>query len=803
MQVLLHYTIQTGMRLSGLSRFGFYPKHPSKKQQIIFLPKPTSAQAIWRHCSCIGFFFILLLHGTFQARGQQDHLWYFGNRAGLDFVTGTPVALTDNQILTEEGTAIACNRDGQLLFYTNGVRVMNRNHQQMPNGFDLHGGRSSTQSAITFKHPGIPGSYYLFTADQVAGPWGIQYSIVDTNAGGGLGDVTVKNIPLMAPACEKLVALQHANGTDIWVIAHQWDSDAFYAWEVGPSGISAPVISHIGSLVTGLDSSSFGQMKISPDGTKLAIANNLMNAQLFSFDASTGLLSNPLTLTEGSIFGVEFSPSGNALYITEDTLVSQFDLTAADIPASQTIIDDMPVRTGSMALGPDSKIYIASFESAFLSVIHSPDTIGTGCNLQPQSVGLAGRLSFWGLPAFFQPGFYITGINVSGGCSGSSLHFSAQATQPGESIRWDFGDGNFSDQFNVQHTYASAGDYTVRVKMNKGGYERYFSKTVSILPAPVAFQPQDMVQCDEAGNGSQVFNLALQDAAILGGQPSANFIVSYHLTPQDAVSGANPITSLGNISNPQTVHARVTSLTGCHTETSFSLIVAPKPQLNIPDQYWLCHGNSITLAAPPGFDHYNWSTGENTSTIVVATPGIYTLTVTDNFATVQCSSTIAITVYGSSAPKITGIHTQDWTDDSNSLALEVTGNGDYEYSADGITYQQSPVFTGLRPGKYTLYVRDKNECGAAQAEAVLLMYPKFFTPNGDGFNDAWAIRFAHYEPGLEVSIFDRYGKLLSLLQNGNSWNGSHNGRELPATDYWFVVTRGNGERYKGHFALIR
>ena len=83
------------------------------------------------------------------------------------------------------------------------------------------------------------------------------------------------------------------------------------------------------------------------------------------------------------------------------------------------------------------------------------------------------------------------------------------------------------------------------------------------------------------------------------------------------------------------------------------------------------------------------------------------------------------------------------------------------------------------------------------------MYPKFFTPNGDGYNDTWAIKYSHIEPNLKVDIFDRYGKLLKRLTNKNSWDGKYNGYELPSTDYWFVVTRENGKEYRGHFNMKR
>jgi gliding motility-associated-like protein len=80
-------------------------------------------------------------------------------------------------------------------------------------------------------------------------------------------------------------------------------------------------------------------------------------------------------------------------------------------------------------------------------------------------------------------------------------------------------------------------------------------------------------------------------------------------------------------------------------------------------------------------------------------------------------------------------------------------------------------------------------------------HPKFFTPNGDGFNDNWKIKFS--DKKLSIQLFDRYGKLIKELTQNNSWDGMLNGHELPATDYWFVVTRSNGKEYRGHFSLKR
>jgi gliding motility-associated-like protein len=130
--------------------------------------------------------------------------------------------------------------------------------------------------------------------------------------------------------------------------------------------------------------------------------------------------------------------------------------------------------------------------------------------------------------------------------------------------------------------------------------------------------------------------------------------------------------------------------------------------------------------------------------------------------------------------------------------------GDYEYSIDGINYQANNLFSGVNSGEYKIYVRDKNGCGTATEEVYLLMYPKFFTPNGDGYNDTWKIKSSDNEKNLTFKIFDRFGKLLKELDsNSNGWDGTYANQPLPATDYWFVVTRKNGTEHKGHFSLKR
>lgn len=133
-----------------------------------------------------------------------------------------------------------------------------------------------------------------------------------------------------------------------------------------------------------------------------------------------------------------------------------------------------------------------------------------------------------------------------------------------------------------------------------------------------------------------------------------------------------------------------------------------------------------------------------------------------------------------------------------------TTGGPYEYSLDGTNYKTSPLFTNLDAGEYTAYIRNSSNCEYLNYSIAILDYPRFFTPNNDGFNDTWKIKNLELFPKAILTIFDRYGKLLTQINTINSeWNGKFSGYELPADDYWFTLNFGAGKIIKGHFSLKR
>ncbi|OOG77598.1 T9SS type B sorting domain-containing protein [Flavobacterium sp. A45] len=326
---------------------------------------------------------------------------------------------------------------------------------------------------------------------------------------------------------------------------------------------------------------------------------------------------------------------------------------------------------------------------------------------------------------------------------------------------------------------------------------------INSLPA----NDYDFSICDDLNDGAEYVKLEDFNSYLISN--TANYNFGYYPSLSDAENEvtSNKITTAFNYKlalGENRIYIRINSNTPCYAIAVLRISLFPKPIIPIEDIVPICENKSILIDAGSGADSYLWSNGKNTQTINIDNHGDLSVTVTKTYGTLSCFSDKTFTVKTSNIAKITSIETKDWTDNDNSITVFVTGAGDFEYSIDGTNYQNSNQFSGINSGDYTVHVRDKNGCGTATEEVYLLMYPKFFTPNGDGFNDTWKIKSSETEKDLTLKIFDRFGKLLKELNsNSNGWDGTYIGQTLPATDYWFVATRKNGKEYKGHFSLKR
>lgn len=382
------------------------------------------------------------------AQNRQNNQWYFNN-AALDFNSGQPVAVVGSAMITSEGSASVADRfTGQLLFYTNGITLWNRLNQPMPNGTGLLGGSealtSSTTAAVIMPRPGNPSQYYVFTVDEFGGNNGLRMNLVDMNLEGGLGDVVAgqKNILISNDnISEKLTYAPLPDNSGYWLLSRQWFDNTYLAWRVTAAGISStPVISTAGTLSI----NGAGHLTFSRDFSRLANAYVIGFVDLLSFDNTSGqvtaIASLPVPIGS-SVYGVEFSPSGRYLYVSNllDGIF-QFDLNAANIAASRQTVANAFAAT--LRLAPDCKIYAADGQ---LAVIPNPDLPAPACGYIASAVDLQGGSSSYGLPGrviYPESPLAAVQLNIAAdpACPGSEIQFSLEGLSSAQQVQWNFGD---------------------------------------------------------------------------------------------------------------------------------------------------------------------------------------------------------------------------------------------------------------------------------------------------------------------------------------------------------------------------
>jgi gliding motility-associated-like protein len=324
--------------------------------------------------------------------------------------------------------------------------------------------------------------------------------------------------------------------------------------------------------------------------------------------------------------------------------------------------------------------------------------------------------------------------------------------------------------------------------------------------------------CDDDGleDGLQTFNLSDADFQIINGLPNG-LDISYFETYEDALLEQNNLgTSFKNtIPYTQTIFARVENVNDCYGISEVLLTVQELPNIEVEDLVYYCLNNfpeTITINAGINYDSpsnytYEWDSGETTYEIPINTTGVHIVTVTDKNG---CSKERTVTVESSNLATFESIDIIDVTE-NNTITIFVSGEGIYEYALYDETdvlikeFQESNIFENVSPGIYRVYVRDvKNNCGVVNDLISVIGFPKFFTPNNDGFNDTWQVTGVSrmFQPNTKILIYNRYGKLVKEVDPlGEGWNGTSKGLKLPSDDYWFSVALQDGRIFKSHFTL--
>lgn len=367
--------------------------------------------------------------------------WCFGSGIRLNFNDCEPIVQTSANSGSEGCSAIS-DINGDLLFYTNSDHVWNKNDNIMTNG-NLGGVIGTHSQVIIVPKPLSGNRYYIFTTQRqdYTGIQKFRYSEVDMSLNGGLGSVIVQNVDLTSlNTNEEVTATYHSNGTDIWVLTHEYGTSNFLAYLVTSSGISSsPIISSVGSshLPCSANVNSAGNMKFSPNGNKLAFNGHGENnnpstniLELFDFNNSTGVVSNIIKLRYlGNEYGLSFSPDNTKLYCTTWTTGSitaadsnylyQFDISSNDstsIANSRTILHSgycLDNQFGTANIGPDGKVYVTKHDQQYLGVIEFPNLSGLACNYIDSGIYLNGLTSNFGLTNYIEYKLYCnsSGLN--------------------------------------------------------------------------------------------------------------------------------------------------------------------------------------------------------------------------------------------------------------------------------------------------------------------------------------------------------------------------------------------------------
>ena len=612
---------------------------------------------------------VLLLFFAFNIYSQKEaNFWYFGRNAGIDFNSGTPLANTDGTLNTLEGCSSFADADGNLLFYSDGSKVYNKDHNLMTytNGNpadNLKGNPSSTQSGMIIPKPGSNSIYYLFTVGDNFNPAFDLYT-VDMSLNSGKGQlidedddgIFFEDLAEQAPAnknfwTEKIAAVRGNECNSFWVVSKV--SNFFYSYKVDENGVNTtPIISSVSNTTI----NSRGYLKLSPNGEKLAIANqnSTNDVIVYSFDNDSGIVSNDGTsilnnFLDGQAYGVEFSSSSEKLYISSvsgfrDNLsesettykLFQFDLTVANIAASKALIHEQVGFRGALQLGPNGKIYAtiplayddASGDATFLSAIENPNANAADIIFTEEAVNLGGKKATQGLPPFISSlllPIEITDTATNEIVNNQNLQFCIgqdklikPAAVSGTDINyeWSFNNGTSTTEISSSPTTTDltlidlkrtdTGTYNLKITLkdtcdNDIEYNGTFN--IEVFEAASATEPVNINSCDEDLNGSNTFDLqnntALKDK-ILTGLDASSFEILYFDDSDkanDNIAGTNlPNPYNLNTGSTRTIYARVQNRNApnaCPAFTTFTIAVTGFPVPETPTDFPLCDNTYV------------------------------------------------------------------------------------------------------------------------------------------------------------------------------------------------------------------
>ncbi|WP_405605471.1 T9SS type B sorting domain-containing protein [Polaribacter sp. Asnod1-A03] len=479
---------------------------------------------------------LLLISLSINAQRETDH-WYFGYDAALRFnYYNQPTPLLDSQLYTPYGSATISSKDGELLFYTSGTFIYNKEHYKMVNGDLLASDTEVLQSSIIIPKPNDANIYYLITLKNSNNPprlgelipSGLYYSVIDISLNDGLGEVIEKNVLLTSLASEKLTAVHAKDGKSIWVISFGKETEnatkfnTYFAYKIDNTGVNTtPVLSYLSTEFL----TNKGALKASPNGQFL-LASNLTNVNLTDFNNETGEINNSnfVNIAHGegmasiesrpNTYGIEFSQDSEYFYVESiekgENIIFQYNIN--DIDNRKEIYTSTNAKN-YMQLAKDKKIYVTTavtetIGGEYLSIITPPETKKDSiATYTENAIFLENKKSSIGLPNFIQSYFRSRIISESG-CVGNNTIFNVDTYAPITSASWSFGDGTTSTEITPIHIYTTPGLYTATCTITINKREVFMSKEIEVFTVDdFTINNQNIIQCDVDNDGIDFFNL--------------------------------------------------------------------------------------------------------------------------------------------------------------------------------------------------------------------------------------------------------------------------------------------------------
>jgi gliding motility-associated-like protein len=664
---------------------------------------------------------------------QRFNIWYFGDRAGLDFnvqpVVGIPAGT--RTMNAPEGVSIVCDRNGDVIFYTDGDRVYDEDDTEIDSG--IGGDPTSTQSALIVQVPDDETLYYIFTTQAISGTsqYRLSYSLFDLKLNSGKGDIVQKNITLFTRSTERITANEQ------WLIAHEYGNNIFRSYPITAQGIGDPVFTSIGAEHSFKSvANGEGYMKLGPRNNlavALATPGTSNRIELFHLVDSTGRITNlrPINLNQpaGQVYGIEFSTGGNKLYATikgPPSQVVEYFLDSLDRPFFRNRTNN-PAELGAIQRGPDGQIYFAINGSSVLGTIapNEDTTAVSVVNFTGQD--LAGSRSRLGLPNFIQNtgnAFGGPSLSFADGCLGTPTQFDVVPTDPIDT--WDlfFGDGaSVKDSTRAFHTYATAATFSVSLIMtNRCGLDTTLTRPITIFnPPPPPSLPGAIALC----TGTVLLNANIPNTPNLD-----HLWTTLDDTPSITVDeqGTYGVTNTDR-------------LTRC-TSTAQVIVADNRPQVELGANETFCQNQSVSALPSdfPGLD-VEWRITDPTNTtttfpnytsptfpVDTSSPGsfIYTLTVTNNADPLNpCTNTDSKTYTFNVSPNfvLSAVNPTGCGLSNGSVTLQINAttpaSGPFSYLLTGPSgFSQSELdrnppypfirtFTGRPSGIYTAVVTNQ------------------------------------------------------------------------------------------------